>query len=104
MNQMADIVELRYIQYCSCRVAAMVASGNILRAADKVYYSETERTMDDLHTALEEGFLEPVTDDLALRLELASEHWATICISQHGCHPVSRNREVYRLRKVEVNP
>ena len=93
------VLEYRYIEFCSCRVAAMVSSGNLIRIDDKLFYSERSRSLDDLHTAWEENFLIEVTDDVALDLELASAHWKVDGIVTSG---VARSGAETRTREVPL--
>lgn len=100
----APIVEFRYVEYCKCRVAAMVASGNLLRSEEHLFYSDKERSLDDLQTALTEGSLQLVDDDLALKLGLASAHWEAAYASTLGVCPPSSHGMTYRLREIDIKP
>jgi hypothetical protein len=97
----ATVIEDRYIQFCQCRIAAMVASGNLLRVDEDLYYSEPSRSHDELQDSFNKRLLQYVDDDLAIKLELATAHWRARGVSLEGVLP----KDGYtRIREIRVFP
>ena len=76
---MMYIVEERYVQYCECKIAAMMQNGKLIRDEEgDLWYSQRVLGYDDLEVACVNGDLDKVTNKLAIELELGTAHWNAI--------------------------
>jgi hypothetical protein len=59
----------------------MVDKGHLIRdVVGDLYYSEHARTFDELESALLQGELQLVTQDLAVELGIGSKHWYFVSV------------------------
>ena len=77
------VIEERYVSYVTCLVSAGVENGRLYRdEKEQLWYSsEVPMGYDDIREACKRGELVRVTDELALKLNIANEHWRSVAVS-----------------------